>query len=244
VTCDDVRFALEAEPGREDPALAAHLHACPACAAYRQELLDFDRRLRAAMTVAVPAHDFASLARATSDAPGGQSTVVKWPATPGARRPAAFVRSLALAASVAGVAILAGLLWAGFPRQSLASDVVAHMAHEPQAWSTTRVLPADDVEAALGRRDVRLREPSLAVTYVQTCWFRGRRVPHLVVQTESGPVTLLVLTSEAVEAREPFADHGYRGVLVPAPRGSLAVLARDGGNVDEVVRRALESLQY
>ena len=44
--------------------------------------------------------------------------------------------SFALAASAAGVAMLAGLLWAGFPRDSLAADVVAHMAHEPQAWST------------------------------------------------------------------------------------------------------------
>ena len=65
------------------------------------------------------------------------------------------------------------------------------------------------------------------VSYARSCRFRGRMVPHLVVQTEMGPVTVMVLVHESVAKPVPFDEQGYRGVIVPVPgHGSLAVLAR------------------
>jgi len=58
-------------------------------------------------------------------------------------------------------------------------------------------------------------------------------VPHLVVQTPSGPVTVMVLVHEAAGVPAQFDEQGYRGTIVPMPgHGSIAVLMRDPGAAD------------
>jgi hypothetical protein len=68
------------------------------------------------------------------------------------------------------------------------------------------------------------------VSYAASCAFRGHRVPHLVVQTPSGPVTVMVLVHESVSRPTQFDEQGYRGTIVPMPgHGSIAVLMQDPG---------------
>jgi hypothetical protein len=226
--CSDARFALAAEPSRADSALSEHLDACESCAAYARDMQELDRRLRDAMRV--PAPDIALPAGpyvAASGRPHGHDA-----------------RRLALAASVAGVALLVGMLWLGVPRQSLASAVVAHMAEEPSAWTRTESVPTASVTEVLAGSGVTLRPGLSGISYAHRCWFRGRHVPHLVVQTAGGPVTVMVLPREHVAERVPFDESGYRGVLVPAQRGSIAVLARNDADVDVVAARARAALAY
>ncbi|HTB28449.1 MAG TPA: hypothetical protein VK715_05810, partial [Steroidobacteraceae bacterium] len=72
--------------------------------------------------------------------------------------------------------------------------------------------------------------------------------PHLVVQTDMGPVTVMVLVHESVSKPTPFDEEGYRGVILPvAGHGSLAVLAKHQSgslasveNVAARVRAAVE----
>ena len=140
-----------------------------------------------------------------------------------------------MAASVAAAMVVAGALWVAAPHSSLAADVVAHMAGEPEAWARTDVpVPASDLDRVLGREHMRLAPQAGMVSYAQSCRFRGHTVPHLVVQTGMGPVTVMVLTHDTVSRPVPFDEEGYRGVIVPVPHhGSLAVLAR-GPNADPV----------
>jgi len=87
------------------------------------------------------------------------------------------------------------------------------------------------------------------VSYAASCEFRGHRVPHLVVQTESGPITVMVLVHEHVPKTVQFDEQGYRGVIVPvAGHGSLAVLTRgastDISTVQHIASRVLESINW
>jgi hypothetical protein len=240
VNCDEARFALEADPSDDDAALAAHVMQCPDCAVHRRELRELDRRVRAALEVPMP--DTARARFDAADLAAREDNVVALPSGAPARM-RTLAGGLALAASVAGVAVLAGLLWAGFPRESLAADVVAHMAHEPDAWSTTAPLAATEVARVLARSGLRLRPGAVDVTYASTCWFRARRVPHLVVRTATGPVTVMILTGERLPARERFDEGGFRGVLVPAGAATLAVLTRDEADVDSAAARTLAALE-
>lgn len=226
--CSEARFALAADPSNVDPAVAAHLDACELCAAYAGDMSMLDDRLREAMNVAVPEIRLPAEPRAVASALPRRHVL----------------RQFALAASVAGVALLVGILWVGVPRQSLASAVVEHMAHEPYAGQRTEPMSADSVAPVLARSGVRLRDGMPGISYAQSCWFRGRHVPHLVVRTPDGPVTILVLPDEESHGRVAFAEEGYHGVLVPAQRGSLAVLARDDGDLDAVVNQALAAIAY
>lgn len=235
MNCSDARFRMAAEPSARDAALDAHLQSCAACFAYAQDMLDLDGQLRAALAVPVP--DIAL--------PSGPHAVAAGTATPlPRRRPGTVARRFALAASVAGVAILTGLLWIGVPRESLAGAVVAHMAEEPDAWSASAPLGDTAVAEVLSRSGVRLDPGMPGVTYAHSCRFRGRQVPHLVVQSPGGPVTILVLPDEHVAANAAFEEAGYRGVLVPAGRGALAVLTRDASDVEAVAALAQHAIRY
>ncbi len=67
-------------------------------------------------------------------------------------------------------------------------------------------------------------------------------MPHLVVQTASGPVTVMVLVHESVRHLMQFDEQGYRGTIVPVPgHGSIAVLMRDSGiSAGEIERIAAQ----
>jgi hypothetical protein len=220
MNCGEARFSLAADPSARTAALTGHLESCASCAAYARDMQALDLRLRDAMAISVPA--------------------IPLPARP--RR--LFNRPLALAASLAGVAVLAGLLWIGVPRPSLATAVVAHMAEEPNSWETTGAVSGDAVTRVLSRSGIALNPGSPEVTYASSCWFRGHHVPHLVVQTPEGPVTVMVLPHESVDRAVEFQEGGYRGMLVPAERGAIAVLTRDAASVDRLAAIAVAAIDY
>jgi Protein of unknown function (DUF3379) len=207
------RRAILADPHDADAELARHRESCDECSAYTERLLGFEAKLERAL-------------RVTPRAAAAGAVV-----TPLRRRhrPLAGRGWLAMAASILVGLVLAGGLWLAIPHASLAADVVAHMAGEPQAWTRTDVpVPSPELDFALRNTHMRLRSDAGMVTYAQSCLFRGHRVPHLVVQTDMGPVTVMVLVHESVSKPTPFDEQGYRGVILPvAGHGSLAVLAKD-----------------
>jgi hypothetical protein len=159
-------------------------------------------------------------------------------------------RWFAVAASVIVAAVVVGGLWLAVPRASLADDVVAHMAGEPQAWTRTNVpVPPDRLAAVLRETGIRLLPGVGTVSYANICTFRGRLVPHLVVQTDSGPVTVMVLSHESAARRQRFDEQGYRGVIVPVPgHGSVAVLSKGAtaspDRIDRVAAQVLAAVEW
>ena len=233
-------MALTAEPQHRSPELAAHLAECRVCAAFAAELSVLDARIRQALEVPVP-----PVTRAA-------------PTATGAGRPASAVARLlgsasrgwfALAAGGLIAAVIAATLFTVYPRESLAGALVDHVAHEPDSWARTDVpVSPGSLAYVLGRAHVQLEPGTPLVSYAQSCQFRGWSVPHLVVQTERGPVTVMLLTHVRVGARATFDEGGYHGVVVPAARGALAVLARDeadrGTDVEAVAARVAAAVRY
>jgi len=150
---------------------------------------------------------------------------------------------LALAASLVLAVTIGILLWAARPDQSLAADVVAHIEGEAASWRSTATVPDSALALVLRKSGIELA-PGAVVSYAQSCWFRGKFVPHLVVQSARGPVTVMILPGEYSAARERFDEAPYTGVIAPVQGGSVAVLARDGvGDVDAVLENFLVALK-
>jgi Protein of unknown function (DUF3379) len=230
VNCPDVRRALAAEPDRRTPELEAHLAGCAACATYAAEMARLEATLRRALEVPVPAAG----ARAAGRRAAGSS-----------RRP---LRRVALAASLVGAAILSAALWSLYPREVLASALVDHMVHEPQSRRRTDVPVAPAALAyVLKRSGVALAPDAPLVSYAQSCWFRGWFVPHLVVQTPDGPMTVMVLPHERVAKPTTVEEGGYRVIIVPAAQGAIAVLAQGpatAASVDAAVARVTAAVRF
>jgi hypothetical protein len=239
IDCAHYRRSILADPHDPDAQLREHRETCHDCNLYSERLLRFESRLERALRV--PLASGAAL-------PSGQVIPLR------ARSPRTAGRkgTLAMAASVLLAAVLAGGLWLTAPGPSLAADVVTHMREEPQAWRRTDV-PVQSAKLAEVLRDSHLRLAAGAgagiVSYANSCGFRGHQVPHLVMQTDAGPVTVMVLVHEHVSKPAQFDEQGYRGVIVPvAGHGSLAVLTRgaatDLKSIEDIARRVLDSIVW
>jgi hypothetical protein len=206
---EQYRRALLVDPSLSDPELIAHRYACAQCRAFTDRVLGFEEKLARALKVPL---------------------TTRADVLPFSRRsiPVAYRRHwVALAASVLISLGVGSVFWLAAPRSTLAAEVVAHMAGEPNAWNTHVAVPGPKLAAVLKNANMTLDPGAPAVSYANSCDFRGHVVPHLVVQTSRGPVTVMVLVHERVSKTQDFDENGYRGAIVPVPQhGSLAVLMR------------------
>jgi len=229
--CLQFRRAVGADPQHLEPEARAHAAECPQCAGYLRDMLELDTRVLAALRVPVsgPAGGAGETARQRGLA-----------GVPGFDRR----RLLALAASIVAGVLIGTLLWVGQPRESLAQDLVEHLGHEPQALVATGPADRDVVARVLERGGIRLRPDGELVSYANSCPFRGHVVPHLVVQTDAGPVTVMVLRNEKTDAPVSFDEQGYAGRIVPAGPGSIAVIGAAGADLEQVAARVLDAVEW
>jgi len=209
--CKHVRIAIGAEPHAQSPEVTAHLATCAACRQFQAETVALDGRVRAALELPLS----------------------KFRKTP---MPA---RRFALAASVVFALLVGGGVWLFRPQSALASEVVEHVLHEPGSWQRRETVSPETLAAVLAKAGVRYN-PRLPVMYASPCPFRGHIVPHLVVQTDRGPLTVMVLAHEQDGSNGEFTEGKYHGVVLPAGSGSIAVVAPKGQEFDGALKAVLE----
>ena len=229
------RSAVLSDPNDPNPELRAHRDSCAECAAYSQKLLGFEARLARALHIDV-------------DPPKAAGAPAEVVALAGRPRRLQGARWLALAASVVVGFVVVGLIWV-VPSRSLAAAVVAHMAGEPDAWETADAVPKQDLDAVLQDSKLKFMPQAGKVSYASSCAFRGHVVPHLVVQSDSGPVTVMVLVHESSAKWRQFDEQGYRGVIVPMKgHGALAVLMKepraDAATVTRIAANVSDSIVW
>jgi len=164
-----------------------------------------------------------------------------------ARRRTAAVRPrwASLVGSVLAGAVVGAWLWSGGQGNSLGKDVLSHIGDESPMVAAGGPVPAERVSRVLERGGIRLRPGAGEVVYAETCRFRGRSVPHLMLQSEGGTVTVLVLRDEPVDAPSNFTGSGFSGRIEPAGPGSIAVVGTAGADLERMaaqVRTAIEWL--
>lgn len=220
MNCLEFRRLIGAQPDSAAPELTAHAAQCPACARHQQELQRIDKLIHRALDIDIDE-------TAVSAGPAHTRRSIKW----------------GLAASVL-IAVLTASLWLAYPRETLAERVVEHVRREPQALVATSEVSSAKLASILGHSGMRMKSGAGPVSYASSCPFRGHTVPHLVVQTDTGPVTVLVLPQEeSISEPETFNEGGYQGLLLPAPRGALAVIG-PAASLKDVAAEVLASIEY
>jgi uncharacterized protein DUF3379 len=215
--CKHVRVAIGGDPHDLAPEAKAHLATCAGCSQFLAETLALDGRLRDALELPL--------------------TRFRKAAVPAPQR------RFALAASVVLATLIGVGSWALWPQPSLAGEVLEHIKHESGSWRLHDVVPAAEVADVLLKAGVKF-DTTMPVIYAMACPFHGRRVPHLVVQTANGPMTVMLLAHETVSAREEFSENGYQGILLPAGSGSVAVLMQNGKVPDAIATEVVSGVRW
>ena len=214
--CRHVRVAIGGDPHNLSPETRAHLSTCAGCTRFAQETLALDLRVADALQL--------RLSRFRGAAP----------------QP---VRRFALAASLVLAMLIGGGFWLLRPQSALAGELIEHVRHEGGSWGAHELLSPAEVAAVLREAGVEF-DASMPIVYAMACPFHGRRVPHLVVQTATGPMTVILLAHEHVSARQEFSDEGLEGVLLPAGAGSVAVLMQNGKVPDAVAEDVVSRARW
>ncbi len=76
------------------------------------------------------------------------------------------------------------------------------------------------------------------VNYAGNCDIRNKQKgAHIVLQGKKGPVTVLIMPAEEVTARRRISDQRFHGVIIPAPRGSYAIVGEHDEALEPYVKQ-------
>jgi hypothetical protein len=207
MNCIDFRREALAQPLRLSAPSQEHAAGCAACRAFLERQRQLDVELLDAVRVPVPDNlaDRILVAHGLRDR----------------RRPWGW-------AIAATVLLAAGIAWVPpfFSGRSLASEAIAHVFHEPFALAAVDRHEPRVLDEGLASQGVRAAGALGQVTFATFCPSPAGRALHLVVTTPAGPVTLILYPSDGDRRRRALVEsRGMTAILLPAARGSIAIVA-------------------
>ena len=232
MNCEEYREAISADPAFDGG--ADHLSACAECQAYRREMQALNLKIAKAMQLNVPALELPELPAVDHVVPLA------------AREPLSKPVWFAMAASVVFAVVMgARLLGIGVSYDSLGEEILAHLDHEPYALRITDTPVSDSrlrnvVPANIAEMD----HSAGLITYAQSCVIDGKDVPHLVIQGETGPVTILLMPDQQVSAAESLEGENIHGVILPVGKGSVAIIGPREESLERVEESVLDSVTW
>ena len=237
MNCDDYKEAIAAEPSTSSSDVVGHVAACESCSAYQAEMQALDDRIARALAIDVPDLKIPDLP------PIGDDNVSNLPF----ERKSRMTTWIAIAASFALAAIIGVQFIETGPvgDYSLADEILAHIDHEPGALRVTNVAVSDERFAKVVNPSVGTMDRNVGlISYAQSCVIHGKTIPHLVIQGEKGPITLLLMPEEMVAGASIIDGEGVNGVILPVGNGSIAIIGEREENLAGIEQKVINSVEW
>ena len=112
---------------------------------------------------------------------------------------------------------------------SVEEYVMDHYRHDgSRVMAMAGADKADDVQSILSELNVQAI-PALAgiIGVIKYCPTPDGKGAHMILNTETGPVTVIYMPETQVTDRETLAFDDVRALLVALPRGSAAIIGAD-----------------
>ena len=236
MNCKDYKEAIAADPSQQFDG-AEHASACESCATYRDEILALDQKIAAALQISVPDLKIPDLPPISDE----DAKIVNLPFGRGRTRTTMWI---GLAASV----LLATVVGVRFFSEdviypSLAEEIIAHLDHHQDGLKVTDKAVSGRKLAKVVDNDVEDMDAGL-ITYATSCVINGHTIPHLVIQGERGPITLLLLPDEMIDMAVPLEGVGITGVILPVGNGSIAIIGERDEPLENVKQRLVNSVKW
>lgn len=248
MNCKDFKISIDAAPAEAFDGRDSHLAECAECAQYLAAARQFEGLLGKAMKVPVPDMEQRDM---PLDTQSEANNIIDFNAArvgaPAASRFSAPIW-LGLAASLALGAFIAYRFVDIAPPATdsnlLASQLLDHLSHEPYALKrTSQPVSFELLHNVVDPVDAEVNDQIGLISYASTCTINGESIPHLVVQGEQGPVTILIMPNEHVDAVVPVENAEFHGAIVPAGDGSIAIIGRKGESIDDIRSKIGQSIR-
>ncbi len=233
MNCEKYKQTIAEDPNFDGG--AGHLSECTECRTYRDEMRALDVSIGRALALEVPdlvLPDLPDLGNVVSLSDRRRLSTPTW---------------FAMAATVL-LAAFFGLRFVaddGVDHESLADEVLAHVSREPSALRVTDVAVSDDhLHEIVPANIAELDESAGLITFAESCPINGRKVPHLVIQGQHGPITIILMPDEKISSAIALNDENQHGVILPVGDGSIAIVGGLDEALDEVQKQVLQSVVW
>lgn len=234
MNCEEYRQALTADPAWTGG--AGHVAACAECQAFTRKVQALNLDIARALQIDVPPLVLPDLPEVDS---GSVTTLAS-------RRRSLKPLWFAIAATVV-LATSISLRMSGIfeTYETLGEEVLAHLDHEPAALRVTDTPVSDErLQRALPATVAVFDRGEALITYANPCVINGHRVPHLVIQGQYGPVTILLMPEEQVAEATDLDGETVHGVILPVGDGSIAIIGSRRESLDPIRRQVIESVTW
>ena len=234
MNCDDYKTAVSADPGFEDE--SGHADSCASCHQYQSEILALNEKIASALELDVPPLTMPDLPAIDSEK---VTSLV-------ARRNLSKATWFALAATVV-LGLFIGLRVTEMTAidGTLGEQVLAHLDHESRAVKITSTPVSDSRLARVVPEEIATMNHDVGlITYAQSCIINGKTVPHLVIQGEHGPITILLMPDEKLAESQSLDGVSVRGVILPVGDGSIAIIGDREEQLDRVQQNIVNSVNW
>lgn len=158
-------------------------------------------------------------------------------------------------AMAASLVLAVGFVVSSLPYRPSAEEVamhnsmIEHLVHEEPRYADAPPIQWSEVEAVLASANINMQAPqadsALIVTFAKLCGLAGgRHAVHLVALGEHGPVSVLLIHSPPVGGNMTVQDERFKGRIVPASAGNIAVVGEKDENLERFESLIANSVQW
>ncbi len=227
MNCLDIRRLLLADPKTDDQAMRQHIADCAECSHFANELISFESNLNRASKIEVP-EGLAS------------RILLRQRLLTGQHRRQRIGRAMAAIFLLGFLGVLSGFLakgWYDFGSDTLEQIVLQHVNDELYHLGDRENLSIQQLNSVLKDHGNKIQAlPGRTINYAGACPIRNNQGAHVIVDSASGPITVLFMPGEFVGQRSHVNDERFHGVIIPTEQGSMAIIAEDPQQIEQLER--------
>ena len=232
MNCLEIRRLLyadpkSAEPSSDDEMIRQHLADCAECKQFANNLGSFESSLKSVSNVEVP------------DGLASRILLRQRLAT-GQNRRQRVAMATATVFLLGFIGVFSGFLTNGlniFGSDSLEQVVLQHVNDELHHLNDHKNLSIEQLNSVLEGHASKIQAlPGRTINYAGACPIRKNQGAHVIVDSDTGPITILFMTGEFVRGRSQLNDARFQGVIIPTEQGSMAIIGEDPQQIEQLER--------
>lgn len=240
----EFRQKLLQNPKHLDKNMVMYLEAYPEQKNWVKNLLEMEEQLHQTLEIDVPddLHDRILMKNAFQYPV--QNEVSSW------QKASAFVGSFA-----ASVMVLAMVVWfwqaplnstpallaqtapQNALSQSIVNHIIEHAQEAPEVMTEYSKYDDSELHKLFTKVGATLNKPIDFMSFAGECDVDGHKGLHLVLQEEAGPVTIIVIPGQHMDAMLAFQNSGFEGQMIPVKGAVVAVV---GHSYEQLARAQMQ----
>lgn len=236
MNCMEFRRITLSGPADHDDDYLSHKRDCRSCAIFYEEIQKFDKKLNEASRIQTPEElEYRILLQ--------QSLQREKPLKRLRSIPFALAATLLLA-----IGLVIGLQ-ENDPDMNLDEAVIHYIATDQNIDRSTRLMQPSETDPLLREFGMAFKGNVNPVNYVERCKIRNKeslliKIDGSVINSDLDTVILLYMPADPVDMPIAIQAAHFKGVITPCPRGSVAIIGREGEDLREIEEKIRNSIQW